>query len=283
MSQARTAVFFHAHPDDEAIATGGVMRLIANQGDRVVLVCATNGELGLPVDGVAAQGSELGDLRTRELKVACDALGAQRVEMLGYHDSGMAGDAANDNPVCFAQTDVDTAARRLADLLIEENAELLTIYDSDGGYGHPDHIQVHRVGVRAAEMVEADTGHGPRVFETTINRDVIFRAADEFAASEGDGDDEAASPLAVAAAEAAARGEEFAIGRPESLITHAVSVVEALPAKRAAIRAHASQIRPDTWFLQMDDAVFDKVFGTEWFIEHGPGRAPDEPFQTELW
>src|SRR5579863_2417111 len=146
-----TAVFFHAHPDDEAIATGGTMAKMASEGHRVVLVTATRGELGEIPDGLLEGGQKLEDLRNNELGAASEILGVARREFLGYRDSGMAGDPSNDDAESFWNADVDEASARLAALLEEEGADILTIYDEHGGYGHPDHIQVHRVGALAAQ------------------------------------------------------------------------------------------------------------------------------------
>ena len=145
-----TVVFFHAHPDDESIATGGTMVRLARAGHRVVIVLATRGELGEPVPGILADGEVLGARREVEAVAAARELGVERVEFLGYHDSGMMGEDTNDDPCCFWRADVDEAADRLAELLNEVEADVLVVYDEHGGYGHPDHIQVHRVGVAAA-------------------------------------------------------------------------------------------------------------------------------------
>ncbi len=156
-----TAVFFHAHPDDEAIQTGGTMARMAAEGHRVVLVTATRGELGEVPEGFLSPGETLTERRALELAAACDALGVARHEYLGYRDSGMAGEPSNDDADCFWQADVDEAASRLASILDEEDADIVATYDENGGYGHPDHIQVHRVGLRAAERAETDAGvHG---------------------------------------------------------------------------------------------------------------------------
>src|SRR5262249_6986135 len=157
-----TLVTFHAHPDDEAIATGGVMARAAADGHRVVLVVATAGELGEVAEGVLSDGENLASRRKAEQERAAEILGVARVAYLGYHDSGMAGEPTNDAPGAFAAAPVDEAAARLAAILSEEDAEVLTVYDDNGGYGHPDHIQVHRVGVRAAELAGT-----PRVYEST--------------------------------------------------------------------------------------------------------------------
>ena len=143
---------FHAHPDDESIATAGTLARAAAAGHRVVLVFATRGELGEPVPGVLEPGEQLAMRRSAECYASAAVLGAKRVEFLGYTDSGMMGEPSNDAPYCFWQADVEHAARRLAVILDEEEPDVLTIYDDNGGYGHPDHIQVHRVGRRAAEL-----------------------------------------------------------------------------------------------------------------------------------
>ena len=147
-----TLVCFHAHPDDESIATGGVMAKAADDGHTVVLVIATKGEEGEVPDGFLADGEQLGDRRVQETMASAKELGVAAVEFLGYRDSGMIGTATNDDPTCFWRADVEEAAHRLAVLLTEHEADVLTVYDSNGNYGHPDHIQVHRVGVRAAEI-----------------------------------------------------------------------------------------------------------------------------------
>src|SRR5579864_885237 len=105
-----TAVFFHAHPDDEAIATGGTMARMAAEGHRVVLVTATRGELGETPEGLLDPGESLVDRRGLELSEACRILGVDRQEFLDYLDSGMAGEPSNDRPGSFASTDVDEAA-----------------------------------------------------------------------------------------------------------------------------------------------------------------------------
>ena len=169
-----TVVFFHAHPDDESIATGGTMVHLARAGHRVVIVLATRGELGEPVPGILDDGEALGARREVEARAVARELGVERVEFLGYHDSGMMGEGTNDDPSCFWRADVDQAADRLAELLREVDAEVLVVYDEHGGYGHPDHIQVHRVGVAAADRAGVE-----RIFEASMNRDEMRRGIDE--------------------------------------------------------------------------------------------------------
>jgi LmbE family N-acetylglucosaminyl deacetylase len=256
-----TLVTFHAHPDDEAIATGGVMVKAKAEGHRVVLVVATKGELGEVAEGVLAPGEELSDRRVVETNDAAKILGVDRVEFLGYHDSGMMGEATNDAPGSFWSADVDEAAKRLATLLEEERADVLTIYDERGNYGHPDHIQVHRVGHRAAELAGT-----PQVFEATMNRDYIIRLMKERA------DDLPTLPDSVDTPDP----DDLDLGVPEAVITTAVDVRDFTDEKRAAMAAHASQIPDNSFFLQLPPEAFREAFGIEWFIRRGAAPGINE-------
>ena len=253
-----TAVFFHAHPDDEAIATGGSMAKAARDGHRVVLVCATRGEQGKPQPGVLDEGEELWRRRERELGQAARILGVSRLEFLGYADSGMMGEASNDAPGSFWTADVEEAARRLARILDEEKPQVLTVYDPNGGYGHPDHIQVHRVGMRAAELSDVRD-----VFMSTINRDHTMRLIAQADEVGFEVDDEV-------------RDSVHTWGVPEGDIDTAVDVTGFLNEKRAAMAAHASQIAANSPFLGMPPNVFAVAWGTEWYVrvsgDHQGGR-----------
>jgi LmbE family N-acetylglucosaminyl deacetylase len=249
-----TLVSFHAHPDDECIGCGGVMRKAADEGHRVVLVVATRGEHGEVPDGFLDDGEQLWQRRVVETQASADILGVQRVEFLGYVDSGMMGTPTNDEPGSFWTASVDEAAEKLAAILREENADVLTCYDDNGGYGHPDHIQVHRVGMRAAELAGT-----PRVYQMTMNRDHMMRGRAMMAAAE------------EANIELPDLENSPGFGKPESIITGAVDVSKYLEPKRAAMRAHASQISEQSFFLAMPTAAFEYGFGTEWFIREGQG------------
>jgi LmbE family N-acetylglucosaminyl deacetylase len=244
-------VTFHAHPDDEAIATGGSMAKAAADGHRVVLVLATRGELGEVVEGVLHEGEELAARRVVEADAAAKILGAERVEFLGYRDSGMADDPRRHDAGTFASADVEEAAQRLAKILVEESADVLTVYDSNGNYGHPDHIQVHHVGHRAAEIAGT-----PQVFEATMNHEYIVGLMRELGDQMPEGVDRP-DP------------DEMDIGVPEAVLTTKVDVTEFVDAKRAAMAAHASQIGENSFFLQMPLPVFRRAFGYEWFIHKG--------------
>ena len=187
-AMAHTLVCFHAHPDDEALLTAGVMAAAAADGHRVVLVVATRGEVGLVAGDFLADGETLADRRWRELARSALELGVRRLEWLGYADSGRrpghdpterrpADDDGDDDRrsgrPAVRDADVEEAAERLAEILNDEHADVLTTYDPNGGYGHPDHLQVHRVGQRAGELAGT-----PIVLEATINRDLIRMGAD---------------------------------------------------------------------------------------------------------
>lgn len=267
-----TAVFFHAHPDDEAIATSGTMMLAKAAGHRVILVLATRGEQGDPVDGVLDEGERLGDRRTAETIRSADIIGADRVVFLGYEDSGMIDEPANKNPECFWQADFDEAVQRFAAVLIEEAADVVTVYDENGGYGHPDHIQVHRVGIKGAELAEVS-----QVFESTMNRTRILEqmeeSADVFA-----GDDETEAEIA----ERREMMENGTFGLPESQLTHMVDVSSVIDRKRQSMMAHESQIDDGSFFMQMPEEVFAMAFGNEFYRDRSWSRG-NEPFRTSLF
>lgn len=249
------------------------MALAAQNGHRVVLVVATRGERGEPTPGVLGEGEHLWERRMAETFESARLLGVARVEFLGYVDSGMMGESDNNHPYSFWQADVEHAAHRLQAILEEENADLLTVYDDFGGYGHPDHIQVHRVGMRAAELAAT-----PRVLQGTMNQDAIKRSITEVAAQMAEAGIE--PPDGAPAPEDL---DTTTFGKPEAELTHAIDVSSFIGVKREAMRAHASQIAEDSWFLSLDDAAYLKGFGTEWFIDAQRPRPADAAFRTDIW
>ena len=260
-----TLVCFHAHPDDEAISTGGLMAKAADAGHRVIIVCATRGELGEPEEGILRDGEALWERRVIELGEAASILGAEEPRLLGYEDSGMIGEPTNNNPDSFWQADHDEAVARLVDILREVDASVLTIYDDYGGYGHPDHIRVHTVGKAAAEAHGID-----HVYEATMNRDAM-RAFMDAAAADPNSDFDP-------------DGDDFdldRIGTAQNDIKWEIDVSDVLDRKRAAMKAHRSQIGPDSFFLTMPDEVFVMSFGVEWFNAVGVSNT-DGPEKIDL-
>jgi LmbE family N-acetylglucosaminyl deacetylase len=262
-----TLVTFHAHPDDEALLTAGVMAKAASEGHRVVLVVATHGEAG-EVDPTVLDGDDLGERRTSETSASAEALGVHRVVFLGYRDSGLEGDREGG----FCQVSVDEVAHRLADILREEAADVLTTYDPRGGYGHPDHVQVHAVGARAAALAAT-----PIVLEATINRDLLVMAR------------ELAPTLGFELPEDFVLPDTSDWFVPATEITHTVDVSAFLDQKRASMRAHATQAtsassntRSLEMFLALPDEWYAIAFGAEWFVDRSapPEASFDDVFAT---
>jgi len=245
-----TLVALHAHPDDECMTTGGTLARASAEGHRVVLVVATNGDWGEAPDDLAA-GESVVDRRRAETARSAAALGVHRVAWLGYQDSGMTGWAQNADPASFHQAPVDEAAARVAAVLREEAADVLLTYDWHGNYGHPDHVKVHSVGHRAAELAGT-----PRVLEATINRDELVRGI------EAGGLDEEFDPRKP-------MDDGNPMGTPEAELSLRVDVSGYLAEKRAALGAHASQVTDTAWVREMSDEDFAMAFAVEWFIEPG--------------
>lgn len=225
-------------------------------GHRVILVMATRGEQGEPQDGVLAPGEVLWERRVIELAESAEILGAEPPLFLDYEDSGMIGEPTNDNPASFWQADPEEAANRLAKILTEVEADVLTIYDDHGLYGHPDHIQVHRVGLAAAELARID-----HVYEATVNRD---RAVESFA--------EMAEDMEADGVEAPDVDQFEEFGLAESQLSYALNVSAHLDAKRASMAVHRSQISDQSFFLYLPPERFAMVFATEWYAIPGSGE-----------
>ena len=268
---AHTLLAFHAHPDDEALLTAGTMARAAAEGHRVIVVVATDGNEGLASSSFAADG-RLGERRLEELRASARALGVARVEHLGYADSGLGPHTLPNPPgqTRFVRADVDEAAGRLAAILLEESVDVLLTYDANGGYGHRDHLLVHQVGARAAEMAQT-----PRVLQATVPRDAICRAL----------------ALAGKVYRFPADFDPTTFQRsfsPRADITHRVNVARYAGAKRASMRAHASQASADggvdrtlAAFLRIPRPLYDVVFGREWFVD--PAHAPGAPISRSVF
>ncbi len=226
---ARRLLLVHAHPDDESIGTGATIARYAAEGARVTLVTCTLGELGevIPPDlaYLAGDGDRLGAHRITELAAACAALGITDQRFLGgpgrWRDSGMMGLPANDSPDCFWRADVPAAAAELAGILREARPQVLVSYDENGFYGHPDHIQAHRVS-DAAIRLAADPAHAPPGGPAGPWQVAKFYAT--------------AMPRSVAAA----AGLPYWV--PDGQVTTEIDGTGYLAAKTAAMRAHATQI-----------------------------------------
>jgi LmbE family N-acetylglucosaminyl deacetylase len=246
-----TVVAFHAHPDDEVLATGGTLAKLADQGHRVVIVVACDGAINAP------------NSRLDEFRASAAILGAARAEHLGYADSGHGPLLYPDPPgrVRFARADTAEAAGKLAALLREEKADLLLSYDAQGGYGHRDHIKVHEVGAAAAEMT------GVRVLEATAPRELIVHGV------------RVLRRLRLVARYDMADAK--VAGTPRAAITHRVNVRRYAAKKQAALAAHRSPLsgtgrsaRLFRFAIALPVPVFALFAGREWFAEPGAGAGP---------
>jgi LmbE family N-acetylglucosaminyl deacetylase len=275
-----TLVAFHAHPDDEALLTAGTMARAAAEGHRVVLVLATDGGAGLASEELRRDG-RLGDRRLEEAGRSAAALGVARVEWLGYADSGSGPEPEADLPgvARFCHAPLEQAAERLAAVLRTERADVMLSYDARGGYGHRDHVRVHEVAARAAEIAST-----PRVLEATLPRDTLARAV----------------RLVSAVHRFPAEFDPTSLERAYSAradITHRIDVRRYVRAKRDAMRAHTSQTtgggaatadgdgqtgdRTLAAFLRIPRPLYDLVFGREWFRD--PSRPPGGPLSGDVF
>ena len=245
-----TLLLVHAHPDDEAISTGGVMMKAKAHGHRVVLVTATRGEVGEIYNmDEAASRPRLAEIRTAELQAAADILGVDRLEFLGYRDSGMVDTADNKDPRSFHQAKLDEAAGKLAVLLREERPAVVVTYAEDGVYGHPDHIKAHHVTNAALDVLEREGAAVKKLYYTAIPRSMMQAFMDNLP-------------------EEAKRQQNSNMrieGTPDELVTTHVDVHDYVERKRQAFRAHTSQIDPNSWFATMQDQIYELAFGTEYF------------------
>jgi LmbE family N-acetylglucosaminyl deacetylase len=254
----------HAHPDDESISTGGVLALYAQAGVRTVLVTCTDGgcgdgpggikpmEEGFDRDAVVA-------LRQQELERSCRILGVSHLEILGYRDSGMMDWPYKDLPGSFWSAPVGEAASRLGELMRRYQPDVVVTYDANGFYGHPDHIQAHRVTMAAAEA----TGIPAKVYFTAVPRSRMAGFVQRLRELGLDGPDDDGTNGGDADAEPAGPREEW--GTPDEQVTTYVDVRAATGRKFDSLAAHASQ-SDNIFFLRMGRDVFGEIMGTESFV-----------------
>jgi N-acetyl-1-D-myo-inositol-2-amino-2-deoxy-alpha-D-glucopyranoside deacetylase len=243
-----TLLLVHAHPDDEAISTGGVMMKAKREDHRVVLVTSTRGEAGeiYNMDEKATR-PHLGEVRTKELETAAKILGVDRLEFLGYRDSGMVGTPENDDPRSFHQASLDEAAAKLASILREERPDVVVTYDADGTYGHPDHIKAHHVTNAALDVLEKEGWRPSKVYYTAIPRSLMEKFMEQVPEEDRRND-----TIRI-------------IGTPDELVTTRVEVGDFVDRKREAFAAHVTQNDPNSWFTTMADQMYRMAFGTEYY------------------
>lgn len=277
MSTTLTLMAVHAHPDDEAIGTGGVLARYAGEGIRTVLVTCTNGEVGEIADPALATPENLGEVRLRELRAACDILGVSELYLLGYRDSGMAGRPENDDPRSFHRAPLDEAVGRLVAVMRRERPQVVITYDENGFYGHPDHIQANRVTVAAFDAA-ADPSRYPAAGPPWQPAKLYYIAVSRSRMTE--------MPRVLRAAgitppfDGEREPDSAVLGTPDELITTSIDVAAQIERKHRALLAHASQMGEDVFFARLSPTLFAELFSVESFqlvrsLVPAPGREDD--------
>ena len=250
-----TLMAVHAHPDDEASSTGGVLARYAEEGVITVLVTCTNGELGDGPGGVKPgepghDEAEIVDLRRLELESSCRILGVTHLELLGYHDSGMPDWEYKNRPDAFCNVPLEEVADRIGGLITKYRPDVLVTYDDQGAYQHPDHVHASL----AAQAAAKATGIPAKVYLSTMRGSSWRKIWDALRAAGEDvpqwEEDEDRSRRAI---------------QSEERITTTIDIRSVLDRKREALFAHGSQIN-DSWFSKIPPDVAEAAFGYEYFI-----------------
>ncbi|MFD5415112.1 N-acetyl-1-D-myo-inositol-2-amino-2-deoxy-alpha-D-glucopyranoside deacetylase [Streptomyces nojiriensis] len=282
---ARRLLLVHAHPDDESINNGVTMAKYAAEGAHVALVTCTLGEEGEVIPpGLAHLAADrddtLGAHRVGELAAAMAELGVHDHRFLGgpgrFRDSGMMGAPQNHRPGAFWSADVDEAAAYLVEVIRELRPQVLVTYDPDGGYGHPDHIQAHRVAMRAAELAaetafRRDLGapHAVgKIYWNRVPRSVVEEGFARLRAAGGE------LPFPAVGSP----GDVPGVVADERITTEIEAKDTYVAAKAAAMRAHATQIAVDGPFFALSNDLAQPLFTREYYelVEGRPGAPADE-------
>jgi N-acetyl-1-D-myo-inositol-2-amino-2-deoxy-alpha-D-glucopyranoside deacetylase len=296
-------LFVHAHPDDESIGTGATMAKYAAEGAHVTLVTCTLGELGEIIPpGLAAlaadRDDQLGGYRIGELGAACRALGVGDHRFLGgpgrWRDSGMIGTPGNDDPRAFWQADVDEAARDLAAVIREVRPQVMVTYDDDGFYGHPDHIQAHRVSYRAYQLaadpaVILDSGgcdpappwQVSKFYASTTPQSQLDQEIEMLQAGAPGGTVAPGAQRLPSGFRLPASAADLVYGVPDEQVTTEIDASCYLDAKLAAMRAHATQISVEGTFFALSNQVAQLASGVEYYALLAGEPGPDGLYGRE--
>ena len=256
MADTLTLMAVHAHPDDEASSTGGVLAKYADEGIRTVLVTCTNGEFGDTLDGVKPgddghDEQAVAQIRLEELRESCKHLAVSELELLGYHDSGMPDWEYKDRPDAFCNVPQSVVAGRIGALIERYRPQVVITYDADGAYQHPDHVHAARCAVAAVEA----TGIPDKLYLTAMRRSgwrELWDALRERGVEVPDMRDIDEDMLRQ-------------MEETERRITTTVDIKDVLDRKREALLSHASQIG-ESWFSKIPPDLAVRVFGVESFI-----------------
>jgi N-acetyl-1-D-myo-inositol-2-amino-2-deoxy-alpha-D-glucopyranoside deacetylase len=259
----------HAHPDDETINNGATMALYADRGAQVTLVTCTRGEEGeILVPGLSHLASTQQDLlglhRETELADAMKALGITDYRFLGspttkFRDSGMMGTDPNNRPDVFWQADLDAAATLLVDVIEDVKPHILITYDEIGGYGHPDHIQAHRVAMRASELSRWQI---QKIYWNTIPKSVIAQGMEKM--KEIGSDFFGAESI-----------DDVPFAKDDEFVTTLINGSDYVESKMAAMKAHETQIALDGPFFALSNNLGMQIWGNEYYtLVKGTKSAP---------
>ncbi|MDP9181533.1 MAG: N-acetyl-1-D-myo-inositol-2-amino-2-deoxy-alpha-D-glucopyranoside deacetylase [Actinomycetota bacterium] len=290
MTSDRRLLLVHAHPDDETIGTGATMAKYAASGALVTLVTCTLGEEGeILVPGLSHLASDqedrLGEHRIDELADACRAMGVTDHRFLGgagrWRDSGMMGTPQNDRPDTFWQASFDEAVADLVQVVREVRPQVVVTYDENGGYGHPDHIQAHRVTVAAFERAgdpsygEAEAWKPSKLYYTAFPKSVLQAGIDRLKETGHE------NFFGVESA------DDLPFGTPDDVVTTAVDATGFLESKLQAMRAHATQIEVDGPFFALSNNLGQEAWGVEYYVlarcDSDGDRASRDERETDLF
>lgn len=267
MTDRRTLMVVHAHPDDEVFSTGGIIARYAAAGDRVVVVYGTRGEEGemhdperVPEEAVP----RLGEIREQEVRRAGEILGISDIYFLGYRDSGMADTEPNQNPDNFMNAPLDEAAGRLLAIMEETRPQVVVTYDESGGYGHPDHVMTHKVTLEAFNRAQNHSWAPRKLYYSARSREGFRRYAEGLQRH----------GLQIPWMRGDFNFDEH--GTPDAEITAHIDVAPYMSEKKQALAAHRTQIKPDFFYLSVPDEVLAETSGVEYFQRIHPPAAPGE-------
>jgi len=274
MNDAKRLLGFYAHPDDEILSPGGTVAKYAQAGAQIEWVCATRGEAGEIADPALATPENLGQVREKEMLCSAQTLGIRRVHFLGYRDSGMAGTADNQHPQAYVNSDPEEVTPRLVKIIRCFRPQVALTFEPWGGYGHPDHITIHKH-THLALQAAADPGYHPELGEAwqisrlfyPLLRHAFFYALRDKMAARG---------LDVSFFDQLE--ERRKNGWPDGKYHCVIDVRDSFDRKWAAFQCHATQFGPDNIFRQLPKAEMAELLTREYFALAWP-----EPEPGLLW
>ena len=277
----RTLLAVFAHPDDESFGIGGTLAKYAAEGVHVVLACATRGEAGQISDPHLGSREQLAEIRERELRCACDVLGISELYLLGYRDSGMAGSPDNEHPRALIQADPAEVVGKIVRVIRRVRPQVVITFEKGGGYGHPDHIAIHRHTVAAFQaagdpdrypehLEEGLEPHQPQKLYFTALPRRFFRGLAQRLREMGLLD----------------RFADFdweSMGIPDEMCTTEIDVSDYVDVKLRAFQCHRTQLSPDSPFSLLPREVRWEFMSTECFSLADFSLRPGQTPETDLF